>query len=50
MSKSTRTPRRGKSTKPHPASPFFRHATGRWCNKVRGKSCYSGKLADGSDG
>ena len=46
-SKVTRNPASGK---PHPDFPLFRHATGRWAKKVRGKFCYFGKVADDPDG
>ena len=38
------------SGKPHPDFPLFRHATGRWCKKVKGKFAYFGKVADDPDG
>ena len=46
-SKVTRKPGSGK---PHPDFPLFRHATGRWCKKIRGKFHYFGKVADDPDG
>jgi len=36
--------------KPHPDFPLFRHATGRWCKKIRGRFHYFGKVADDPDG
>jgi len=50
MSKSTKRRRGGKATRPHPDFPLFKHATGRWCKKVRGKHHYFGKVADDPDG
>ena len=42
--------RKSVSGKPHPDFPLFRHATGRWCKKVKGKFVYFGKLAEDRDG
>ncbi|RMF93633.1 MAG: hypothetical protein D6741_13510, partial [Planctomycetota bacterium] len=50
MSNSSKRSSRGKSTKPHPSFPLFKHATGRWCKKVRGKHYYFGRIADDPDG
>lgn len=41
---------RRKGSKPHPDFPLFRHATGRWAKKVRGKFEYFGKIDDDPDG
>ena len=40
-------PRSGKSRNDF---PLFKHATGRWCKKVKGNFCYFGKVADDADG
>lgn len=42
--------RKRASGKPHPDFPLFRHATGRWCKKVKGKFAYFGKVSDDPDG
>jgi len=47
---SSKVTRKPSSGKPHPDFPLFRHATGRWCKKIRGKFHYFGKVADDSDG
>ena len=39
-----------KASKPHADFPLFKHATGRWAKKVRGKFQYFGKVADDPDG
>ena len=36
--------------KSHPDFPLFRHATGRWCKKVKGRFVYFGKVADDPKG
>ncbi|OHB79952.1 MAG: hypothetical protein A2V98_09315 [Planctomycetes bacterium RBG_16_64_12] len=50
MVNSTKRRSKQKRTKPRPDFPLFRHATGRWAKKVRGRFCYFGKLADDLDG
>jgi integrase len=41
---------RTEPSKPRPDFPLFRHATGRWCKKVRGKLLYFGKVANDPEG
>jgi integrase len=41
---------RRKRAKPHPDFPLFKHATGRWCKKVRRKFHYFGYIADDPSG
>jgi integrase len=48
--KPTRKRKPAKPSKPHRDFPLFRHATGRWCKKVRGRLHYFGKVADDPDG
>jgi integrase len=50
MPKSSKRSAAGKASKPHPDFPLFRHQTGRWAKKVRGKHVYFGKVADDPDG
>jgi len=49
VSKSNTTATAGKA-KPHRDFPLFRHATGRWCKKVKGRFHYFGKVADDPKG
>jgi hypothetical protein len=49
MAKSITTAAAGKA-KPHPDFPLFKHATGRWCKKVKGRFHYFGKIADDPKG
>jgi len=46
MSKSSKR----KARRKHPDFPLFRHATGRWAKKVRGKFCYFGRVVDDPEG
>lgn len=39
-----------KAKKAKPAFPLFRHASGRWAKKVKGRFCYFGKVADDPEG
>jgi len=54
VSKSIVSARSGKSekpyAKPYPGFPLTIHPSGRWCKKIRQKSCYFGKIADDLDG
>ena len=47
MPKSTRPCRGGK---PHPDFRLFRHASGRWCKRIRAKFFYFGKVAHHPEG
>ena len=42
--------RKSPAGKPHPDFPLFRHATGRWTKKVKGRFHYFGKVADDPEG
>ena len=50
MVKRSTSKRHRKTAKPHPDFPLFKHATGRWCKKVRSKFSYFGKVADDPEG
>lgn len=50
MSNSSTKAKPKKPAKPHKDFPLFRHATGRWAKKVKGKFAYFGKVADDPDG
>jgi len=50
MKKSTRKRRSSKSAKPHADFPLWKHPSGRWCKKVKGRAFYFGKVADDPDG
>jgi integrase len=50
MANSSRSGKSSKRGKPHPDFPLFKHASGRWCKKVKGKFYYFGKVADDPDG
>ena len=50
MTKSTTPGKSRKRAKSHADFPLFKHATGRWCKKVKGSFHYFGKVADDPDG
>ncbi len=50
MSHSTKRPSAAKSPKLPEGFPLWKHPSGRWCKKVRGKAFYFGKVADDPEG
>lgn len=40
----------GKAKKPRPDFPLWKHPSGRWCKKIRGRFIYFGKVADDPKG
>lgn len=50
MPKSTKSRRTNKPKKPYPNFPMTPHPTGRWCKKIRGRTCYFGKIEDDPEG